>query len=236
MPDIFDEVQEELRAERARQLGMRYGGMLAGVALLVLAGLGGWQGWQWYEQRQNSQAALTFLEAHRAAEAPGADLKAVGDRFAALANDSPAGYRTLSLLRAAALKAETGDRAAALAMWDRVASDGGTPQLYRDLASLMWALHGMDSQDPALLAARLDPLAQAGSQAAGSQAAGSQAAGSQAAGSPWRASARELRALLAIRRGETAEARRDLEALAADVTAPRGLRDRAGRLAAGLGG
>lgn len=221
MPDIFDEVQEELRAERARQLGMRYGGMLAGVALLVLAGLGGWQGWQWYEQRQNSQAALTFLEAHRAAEAPGADLKAVGDRFAALANDSPAGYRTLSLLRAAALKAETGDRAAALAMWDRVASDGGTPQLYRDLASLMWALHGMDSQDPALLAARLDPLAQAGS---------------QAAGSPWRASARELRALLAIRRGETAEARRDLEALAADVTAPRGLRDRAGRLAAGLGG
>lgn len=223
MPDIFDEVQEELRAERARQLGLRYGGMLAGVALLVLVGLGGWQGWRWYEQRQASQAATSFLEAHRAAEAQGADLKAVGNRFAALAAESPAGYRVLSLLRAAALKAETGDRAAALAMWDQVASDSAAPQLYRDLASLMWALHGMDSQDPALLAARLEPLAQAGSQAGGQM------------GSPWRASARELRALLAIRRGETAEAKRDLEALAADVNAPRGLRDRASRLAAGLG-
>lgn len=219
MPDIFDEVQEELRAERARRLGMRYGGLLAGVALLVLIGLGGWQSWRWYEQRQADQAALSFLQAHRDAEAPGADLRALGDRFAGLAAKSPAGYRTLARLRAAALKAETGDRAGALALWDQLAGDSAAPQLYRDLASLMWALHGMDSQDPALLEARLAPLVQTGT----------------AAGSPWRASARELRALLAIRRGENAEAKRDLEALAADVTAPRALRDRASRLAAGLG-
>ncbi|MXP63754.1 tetratricopeptide repeat protein [Roseomonas sp. M0104] len=215
MPDIFDEVQEELRAERARRLGIRYGGLLAGVALLVLLGVGGWQGWQWWQDRQAAQSGALFLEISRKAEAPGADLKAAGDSFASLAATSPEGYQILARLRGAALKAETGDREAALALWDQLSGDAGAPRLYRDLAGLMWVLHGMDTQDPAVLAARLTPLTEPSN--------------------PWRASARELQALLAIRRGDKPEAKRILEALAADVTAPRGLRDRAGRLAAGLG-
>jgi hypothetical protein len=213
LPDIFDEVKEELRAERARKLWVRYGGVFAGIALLAVVGVGGWQGWRWHEQRQAGQAALAFMEIHRAAEAPGADLKAAGDRFAAIAQDSPEGYRLLARLRAAALKAETGDRDAALAMWDQVAADGRAPQIYRDLASLMWALHGLETQDPAALESRLAPLT----------------------GGPWAASARELQALVAVRRGQPAEAKKTLEALAADVTAPQGVRERAGRVAAGLG-
>jgi hypothetical protein len=213
LPDIFDEVKEELRAERARKLWVRYGGVLAGVALVAVAAVGGWQGWRWYEQRQAGQVALTFMEVHRAAEAPGADLRAAGERFAALAQGAPEGYKILASLRAAALKAETGDRDAALAMWDQVAADGSAPRLYRDLASLMWALHGLETQDPAALESRLAPLV----------------------GSAWGASARELQALVAIRRGERTEAKKNLEALAADVTAPQGVRERAGRVAAGLG-
>lgn len=215
MPDIFDEVQEELRAEKARQLGIRYGSMLAGAALLALAGIGGWQGWRWHQERQAAEAAAVFLQAHRAAEAQGADLKAAGERFAAMAPGAPEGYRILARLRAAALKAETGERDAALALWDQVAGDTAAPQIYRDHAALMWVLHGLDTQDPAVLAGRIAPLA--------------------TAGGAWSASARELQALVAIRRGEAAEAKRTLEALANDVTAPRGLRDRAGKLAAGLG-
>lgn len=215
MPDIFDEVQEELRAEKARQLGVRYGGILAGLALLVLVGIGGWQGWRWHQQREAAQAATAFLQVSQATEAQGADLRAAADRFAALAAEAPEGYRVIARLRAAALKAETGQRDAALALWDQVAADGSAPRIYRDLASLMWVLHSLDSGDPAQLASRLEPLAQPGG--------------------AWQASAREMQALLAIRRGEKSEAKRGLEALANDVTAPRGLRDRAGRLAAGLG-
>jgi hypothetical protein len=214
LPDIFDEVKEDLRAERAHRLWARYGGLFGGVALLAVVAVGGWQGWHWYQQRQAGQVAQTFLEVHRAAEAPGADLKAAGDRFAAIAQDAPEGYQILARLRAAALKAETGDRDAALALWDQVAGDSRAPQLYRDLASLMWALHGLDTQDTAALDSRLAPLA----------------------GGAWSASARELQALVAIRRGQPAEAKKNLEALAADVTAPQGVRDRAGRVAAGLGG
>ena len=49
MPDIFDEVNEDLRADRARTLLRRYGGLLAAGALLVVAGAGGWQVWQRHE-------------------------------------------------------------------------------------------------------------------------------------------------------------------------------------------
>ena len=78
----------------------------------------------------------------------------------------------------------------------------------------MAVTHTLDSGDPARLAARIAPLA--------------------AEGNPWRASARETQALIAMRRGEKEEARRILEALVADASAPQGLRERAQRVAAGL--
>jgi hypothetical protein len=216
VPDIFDEVEEDLRADRAKRLMTRYGGLLAGAVLLVVAGVAGLQGWRWWQDRQAAGAAQAYLAAGQAAAAEGADPKAAADRFGALAAEAPAGYRTLALFRAAALRAEAGERDAALALWDRLARDGTVEPLYRGLAALMWALHALDGGDPAAVEARLAPLA--------------------AADNPWRASAEEVRALAALRRGETEAARRTLAALAADEAAPRGVRDRAGRLLAGLGG
>jgi hypothetical protein len=216
LPDIFDEVAEDLRAERAARMWKRLATPIIGALVLVVAGVAGWQGWQWYETRQRDAAAAAFLATHRAVEAEGADLPAMAARFESMAPQAPAGYRAINLMRAAALKAETGERDAALAIYDRVASDTAIDPLYRDLASLMWVLRSLDSGEPSVLAARIAPLA--------------------AAGQPWSASARELAALVALRAGQPAEARRTLEALAADVTAPRAIRDRAGRIAAGIAG
>ncbi len=220
MPDIFDELEEDLRAERAAQFWRRHANLIIGAALVVVLGVGAWQGWSWWQQRQAAQAATAYLAAERETAAQGADLKAAAERFAAIAHEAPAGYRTLARLRAAALKAETGDRAAALALWDQVAQDSGADPLYRDLATVMFVLHSLDAPDadPAQLAARIAPLAAAG------------------ADNPWRASAQELAALVALKRGDREEARRGLQALAQDVTAPQGLRSRAGRIAAELGG
>jgi hypothetical protein len=215
LPDIFDEIQEDLRAERAQRLWKRYGGLFAGVALVALIGVGGWQGWRWHQNRQAQAAATDFLATHQATEAQGADLRAMAERFSLIARDAPVGYRTLARLRAAALQAETGQRAEALATWDALAGDTAADPLYRDLAGLMWVLHAMDSADPAQLAARVAPLARADG--------------------PWRASAQELQALIQLRRGEKDAARAGLKALAEDVTAPQGIRERAGRVASGIG-
>lgn len=216
VPDIFDEVDEDLRAERARRFWQRFGTPILGLLLLVVAGVAGWQGWRWHEARDREAAAIAFIAAHRAAEQEGADLAAIAGRFEEMAATAPTGYRTIALLRAAALRAETGSRDQALALYDRVANDAAADPLYRDLASLMWSLRALDARDPAVLAARLAPLARPNE--------------------PWSASARELAALVALRAGQRDEARRALEALAADVTAPRAIRDRAQRIASGLAG
>lgn len=216
VPDIFDEVEEDLRAERMKRLLARYGGLLAGVLLLAVIGVAGLQGWRWWHGRIASQTAAAYLAAGREAAQPGADLKAVADRYASMAAEAPASYRALARLRAAALLAETGDRAGALALWEEIARDGSIEPLYRDLATLMWGMHSLDSGDPAVIEARLAPLAEGNG--------------------PWRASAQEIRALAALKRGETEAARRTLTALAADPMAPQGVRDRAGRLLQEVGG
>jgi hypothetical protein len=216
LPDIFDEVEEDLRAERARQMAKRWGGLALAAAVAAVAATGGWQAWRWNEGRQAAAAAQTYLNLHQTTEREGADLAAAAGGFAALGREAPSGYATLARLRAAALRAETGDRAGATALWDQVAADGGADQLYRDLATLLSVTHSIETGDPAALAARIGPLT--------------------APGNPWRASAREAQALIAIRRGAEEEARRMLEALVSDPATPAGLRERAQRVAAGLRG
>jgi hypothetical protein len=216
VPDIFDEVEEDYRAERMKRLLARYAGLLTGAALLVVLGVAGLQGWRWWQDRAAAQAAVAYLAAGRSAAEPGADAKAVAERFAGIAAEAPSGYRMLSRLRAAALLAEAGDKPGALALWDAVAADDAVDPLYRDLATVTWGLHSLDAGDPAAIEARLAPLAEGTD--------------------PWRASAAEILALAALKRGETEAARRGLAALAADDTAPQGVRDRAGRLLSGLGG
>ena len=215
MPDLIDEVDEELRAERAKKLAQRYGGLATGALLLAIAGVGGWEGWRWYERRQAAQASESFLAASRDAAAEGADLRASAERFAGIAQGAPAGYRTLGRLRAAALLAETGQLDAALAAWEALARDAETDQLYRDLATVLWGLHALDQGDAAMIEARMGPLA--------------------TADAPWRASAQEVLALAALKRGNTGGARRALQAVLADATTPQALRERAGRLLQGLG-
>ena len=79
-----------------------------------------------------------------------------------LAATAPEGYATLARLREAALKADAGDLPGAAALWDRVAGDASADPLLRDLASLLWAQHQIDSGDPALLEARLKAAGGAG--------------------------------------------------------------------------
>jgi hypothetical protein len=215
--DIFDEVQEDLRAERAKRLLNRYGGLLAGAALLAVVAVAGIQGWRWWQDRAALAAAQGYLAAARAASEPGTDAAAAAGRFAAVAAEAPAGYRVLARLRAAALRAEAGERDAALAEWDAIARDGAAEAPYRDLAAVLWGMHALEKDDAAAsVEARMAPLAEGDG--------------------PFRASAAEIRALAALKRGETEAARRGFAALANDGAAPPGVRERAGRVLSGIGG
>lgn len=217
MPDIFDEVSEDLRAERANKLLQKYGGLLVAAALLVIAATGGWQGWRWYEARETARIAATYVAALQVADGPaGVERQAAQIGLQQVIAEGSTGYRTLARLRAAALKADAGDQPGALALYDLVASDRAADPLLRDLATLHWATQQIDHGDAAAIEARLVPLT--------------------AADHPLRALAGEAQALLAIRQGHTEAARATLKRLGQDVTAPDGVRGRANGLLAQLGG
>lgn len=222
MADIFDEVNEDLRAERAKQFALRYGWLVALVAVLFVAGVGAWQGWRWYAARQANEVASAYLGAMRAVSGPAvAEGQATPSRIAAmaefdrLASTGPEGYRSLARLRSAALHASTGDLPGALAMWDKLSADTSADPLLRDLASLMWVQYEVDSGDPAAIEGRLQPLI--------------------VGGNPWRPLALENQAWLALRTDHNDQAREILRQLAADASAPDGVRGRANGLLARLG-
>ncbi len=81
MSDIFDEVDEDLRADRARKLMQKYGGLLLAAAVLVVVGVGGYQAWQYREARETARVADIFLAAMRIADGPpGTDRQAAAGR------------------------------------------------------------------------------------------------------------------------------------------------------------
>lgn len=211
MVDIFDEVEEDLRAERAKRLWQRFGPAMIALAIALVAAAGGYEFWR-HRTAQQAAAAASALLAAGATE----DKAQSAAAFDAVAANAPDGVAALARLRAAGLRADTGDLAGALAEWDRIASDRALDRIYRDLASLNWVLHQIDKAPAETLMPRLAPLMEEGA--------------------PWRASARELSALIDLRAGRTAAAKETLTALADDPSAPQGVRARARDLLAGIEG
>jgi hypothetical protein len=215
--DIFDEVEEELRAERARQLFKRYGALMLAVAVLIVVAAGGWEIWRWRQAKADQIAAQNYIAAMTLQASPAAqvDTRTLIADYAAIAKAAPEGYRTLARLQQAALEAKAGDLKAAAALWDSVATDADAAPLLRDLANLLWCQHLIDTGDPGMLRGRLEVLA--------------------APDSVWRPLAQEQLALLDLRQGKTQAAKAELTKLAQDVTAPEGVRGRAAALLARLG-
>ena len=60
MADIFQEVEEEIRRERLKQLWDRYGLYIVIAAVLIVGAVAGWRGWQWYETKQAAEAGAAF--------------------------------------------------------------------------------------------------------------------------------------------------------------------------------
>ncbi len=220
MPDIFDEVDQDLRADRARDLMRRYGLFVVAAMVLVVLAIAGWEGWQWRQGRLDARAATDFIAASTFADAlpPVPDAAKTAEavaKFRAIAARAPAGYRTLSRLRAAGLLLKSGDLPGAEGEWDAVAADSAAAPIFRDLANLQWAQHAVDAGAPAAVEARLLPLTQAGS--------------------AFHALALETRALLSLREGKPDAARDTLRNLATDPLATAPIRDRARGMLVELG-
>ncbi len=219
MPDIFDEVEEDLRADRARALGRRYWGALVAIMVLILAGTGAYVYWQQRSIASVNAVADRFIDAarlaDRAAASPlagtqDADTAQAAHMLGEIGRTGPAGYRVLARLRLAALQWQTGQRQQAVATWQSVTDDTAAPALLRDLATLTSAQHMADRGDPVLLKQRLQSLTGPGNR--------------------WAPMAEQEIALIDLRTGHPREAGAILQRLAAGPLVPEGIRGMAADL------
>jgi hypothetical protein len=137
MSDIFHEVDEEVRRDKAAEFWKKYQNwILAGAALIVLASAG-FRYWQYERERAQQAAGDQFQQALAALESGKVDEAKAG--FDKIAAEAPSGYRALAQMAAAGARAQ-GDPEGAAAAFDAVAGDAAIDPLLRDAARLRAAL------------------------------------------------------------------------------------------------
>ena len=142
MSDIFQEVDEEVRRDKAAEFWKKYQNLIIGAAVLIVLATAGYR---YYADRRLAaeQAAGAAFQQALALERDGK----VGEAEAAMAKlaaDAPGGYRTLARLAGAAIMAKT-DPKGAVAVYDALAADASIGPLFPDAARLRAALLRLDA-------------------------------------------------------------------------------------------
>ncbi len=208
MSDIFREVDEEVRRDKANELWKKHGPKFIAAAVLFVAGVAGWQFWQAQQFKERAAAGAAFEVA--IAEANG-DKPEAQASLTALSAGKSGTYPALARIRLASEIARTAKddagRANAVSAFDAIASDSSLPTEWRDLAKLRASLLLVDTAPLAEIEKRLQPLI--------------------TATGIFRHSAREGVALAAWKAKENTKALDALQAIILDAETPQGLRQRA---------
>lgn len=215
MGDIFREIDEELRHDRYEKLWRIYGKYVIGLALAVVLSVGGYKGWVHYQTTQREAFSVRY-EAAAGLLRDGRNQEAAA-LFAELGNDGNSGYSALSRFQQAALRADGGDAAGAVELYEAIAADSGVSDMLRDGAAVFGVMHSIDAADADAAALRrtLEPLMDANG--------------------AWRQMARELVGVLALRSGDNQDARKQFQMIADDLAAPQAMRARAIEILAVIG-
>lgn len=213
MSDIFQEVDEDLRRERALKLWQKYGNYVVGAAVLIVAGTAGFVAWRDYDRKQAEAGAAQYIAATDQAREGGAT---AAPALASVARDGRGGYAVLARMQEAAFKSRSGDAAGAAKIYRSVAADSGADRDLRDAAALLATVSVVDAANTAEIDRQVAAVA--------------------TPNSPWRHLAWEIAALAAAKAGNIEQARTYYTRIADDPGASAGVRSRAAEMLAALGG
>ncbi len=208
---LMSEIESDIREEELSKIWKQYSGAMVVFAIALVLGVVGFQFYRQYETRERGDIALAYDKAakHLDSGEPDAALK----DFAALKGRRFAGgYTVLSRLGEAAALLQKKDDAGAVKIYSEIAADSSIDPAFRDLATVLRAVHSLDTADPKALEAALAPVT--------------------ASDNPFSFSALEMSALIAAKQGNTKQAYDLLQRILGDPAAPAGVRQRAADLAA----
>ncbi|OHV81395.1 tetratricopeptide repeat protein [Ensifer sp. LCM 4579] len=199
------EVNEELRSDQMKAIWTRFGGIIIGVAVLIILGTIGKVGYDYWQDASSSESGDAFLVALDLAKENKSD-----EALAALTKleqDGYGSYPVLARLRAATLEAEKGETEAAIAAFTEIGKDGRIPAALRDAARLRAAYLLIDAGTYEQVSAEVEQLA--------------------VPQNAMRHSAREALGLAAYKAGDYAKAKSWFQQIAEDTESPRGIANRA---------
>jgi hypothetical protein len=204
LTDFLEEIEENLRSDRYRQLFQRFWPWAAGIAAAALVGALGYWAFDSYRTQQQNKASESY--------AAGLESLQKGDRdkafqqFGETASGGAQGYKALALMQQAGIRFDQNKREEGVELMDKAAS-AAPDQLVGDLARLKSALALMDTAPYSAIEERLTPLSDAKR--------------------PYHAAAREALAMAKLKAGRIQEAKSDLQVLQLMPDASQASRQRA---------
>ena len=205
MADLFQEIDDELRQDKASRLWRVYGKYVVAAAIVIIISVGGYKFWQQKQLDDGEKASIAY-EAALERSASG-DHNGAIDQLNAEELGTVAGYAALSQMQKANLAMKINDFEAALITFKDIAENDNYPQSIKDWASFRYAAVRVEKQIDSNAPADLDSLI--------------------ATDSPWRFLAKEIKAIRGIETGNKSAAKAIFSELADDENAPERLRVRA---------
>jgi hypothetical protein len=205
--DIFQEVEEDLRRDKALAFWKKYQNHILGAVIIVIAVAVGISGWRWYRQHQIETNGTAYLQAMQTLEH---DPKAAGPQFDAIAKSS-GGFAVLARFQQANLALKDGDKAKAAALFQAIAGDRSVDKSMKDMAAILAGLTLLDLGKPDDAAKLVAPLT--------------------GDNQPYRFSALEIQGQAAFAAGDKTKAKEiftQLKQLGQLPNAPQGVTERAG--------
>jgi len=193
---IFREVDEELRSERMHAFWRRFGPLVIGAAIAVVALVGVNEGWRWWKDSNSARSSDLLYRALELADT--GDISAAQEALNVTIAEGSGDYPLLAQFRQAALLLEQGNSSEGVAAYDALAVAAGAQRL-RELALVLAAQALVDSGDVAAVEARVGGII--------------------SGNNPFAGAAREALGLTQYKAGDFAGAMSTFEALVADSTA-----------------
>lgn len=154
MADIFQEVDEDLRRDKALAFWKKYQNHIIGFCIIAVAATAGVSGWRYWKQQTIETNGAAYLAALQTLQN---DPKAASAQFETLAKDG-GGFAVLARFQQANLTLKDGDKAKAADQFAAIARDGAVDKALKDLAAILGGLAYLDAAKPEDAAKLVQPL------------------------------------------------------------------------------